>query len=212
MHRLQHFLCLYVFVCIILYKCVCQHCIGQAQCVGWTQEVGRQACGPLPLGPQGSYHRWPTDISPGLGSAKTWRERESETHDILSLKGWKTNSEMEEAQRHFTFAQVRLLTVLWFEKLRVEKARKMVGLFHGITGETTCLHWPESTTFLAAFTLENQCATIKIHIKAIYGSDLSQVQVWRLIAYIYWLLLGRHKFFRQPCLNSPVRYGLKVKV
>lgn len=54
----------------------------------------------------------------------------------------------------------------------METARKMVGLFHGITGETTCLHWPQSTTFLAAFTLENQFAMIEIHIKAIYGLDL----------------------------------------
>lgn len=89
----------------------------------------------------------------------------------------KDNSEMEDAQRHFAFAQVRLLAVLGFETWRAETARKMVGLFHGITGETTCLHWPESTTFLAAFTLENQFATIEIHIKAIYGSDLSQVQI-----------------------------------
>lgn len=33
-----------------------------------------------------------------------------------------------------------------------------------------------------------------------------------LIAYIQWLLLHRHKFIRQPCLNPPLQHGLKVKV
>lgn len=76
MYCRQHFLCLCLYASYCM--CVCRHCNGQAQCVGWTQEVGRQACGPSPLGPQGSYHRWPPDISPGLGSAKTsYGEKES---------------------------------------------------------------------------------------------------------------------------------------
>lgn len=84
---------------------------------------------------------------------------------------------MKDAQRHFTFAQVRLSQCSDSRNGELRTARKTVGLFHGIAGETTCLHWPESTTFLAAFVPENQFATIEIHIKAIYGSDLSQVHI-----------------------------------
>lgn len=80
--------------CVRVRVCARRQSCGQAQCVGSSQEVGRLACGPLPLGPQGSYHRWPTDISPGLGSAKT-SHREQEWDSWHSrAKGWKDNSEM----------------------------------------------------------------------------------------------------------------------
>ncbi len=91
--------CVCMCLCASYCTSVGRHCIGQAQCVGWTQEVGRQACGPLPLGPQGSYHRWPTDISPGLGLAKT-SYGEKERARLMTFSAWKDERQTARWKMH----------------------------------------------------------------------------------------------------------------
>lgn len=200
--------------------CVCRHCNGQAQCVGWTQEVGRQACGPPPLGPQGSYHRWPTDISPGLGSAKTsYGEKErarfmtfsaqmdekttacdSQTHkDALplfrwgSLQGWwiwarfwetELREMLENSQENGGFIP---WTHRWDHLSLLAWINHIPGSFH--TGKSVLY--------------DRDSHKSNLRSRSIPGTGL--------IAYIQWLLLRRYKFIRQPCLNPPLRHGLKVK-
>lgn len=193
--------------------CVCRHCNGQAQCVGWTQEVGRQACGPSPLGPQGSYHRWPTDISPGLGSAKTsYGEKESARLMTFSVtKGWKDNS-----VRHFTFAQVRQLAGL----TNLSGDTELREMLENSQENGGFIPWNHRWDHLSLLAWINHIpGNIHTGKSVIYNRDSHKSNLQSrsfpgtgLIAYIQWLLLHRHKFIRQPCLNPHLQHGLTVKV